>query len=75
MAVAAESCRWCRKTAGKLGVHGRVLEVRWEDRKFTVLSSDVNRRFIKALGVKGFVGKVNEKKDKIVVNVMTSALK
>jgi len=39
------------------------------------LNSDVNRRFIKALGVNGVVGKVNEKKDKVVVNVMTSALK
>ncbi|AZG86603.1 hypothetical protein N032_13640 [Pseudomonas syringae pv. pisi str. PP1] len=46
-----------------------------KDRKFTVLNSDVNRRFIKALGAKGFVGKVNEMKDRIVVNVMTSALK
>lgn len=46
-----------------------------KDRKFTVLNSDVNRRFVKALADKGFVGKVNEKKDKIVVNVMTSALK
>lgn len=46
-----------------------------KDRKFTVLNSDVNRRFVKALGDKGFVGKVNERKDKIVVNVMTSALK
>ncbi|CRM33054.1 YobI family P-loop NTPase [Pseudomonas sp. 44 R 15] len=46
-----------------------------KDRKFTVLNSDVNRRFIKALGAKGFVGKVSEKKDKIVVNVLTSALK
>ena len=43
--------------------------------KFTVMNSDVNRLFIKALGAKGFVGKVTEKKDKIVVNVLTSALK
>lgn len=46
-----------------------------KDRKFTVLNSDVNRRFIKALGAKGFIGKVTEKKDRIVVNVLTSALK
>ncbi|MCF5709494.1 hypothetical protein GIV19_19725 [Pseudomonas syringae] len=46
-----------------------------KDRRFTVLNSDVNRRFIKALGAKGFIGKVTEKKDRIVVNVLTSALR
>jgi hypothetical protein len=46
-----------------------------KNRKFTVLNSDVNLRFIYALKAKGFVGKVDEKKDRVVVNVMTSALK
>ncbi|WP_223464637.1 hypothetical protein [Pseudomonas sp. GL-RE-26] len=46
-----------------------------KDRRFTVLNSDVNLRLINALRAKGFVGKATEKKEKIVVSVMTSALK
>jgi hypothetical protein len=46
-----------------------------KDRRFTVSNSDVNLRLISALRTKGFVGKATDKKDKIVVSVMTSALK
>jgi len=45
------------------------------DRRFTVLHSDANLRLIGALRTKGFVGKATEKKDRITVNVLTSALK
>jgi len=45
-----------------------------KDRRFTVAASDVNLRLIRALREKGFVGKDSERKGRVTVTAMTSAL-